>query len=1001
MGEEHRKSAFSGEKGRNMGRRGIRKLMMHLIAAVCLFELAMAAGAEEWLADSNGLASDAIFKAPSVQALARKPLHFEANQGQFNPQARFISRGQGYTLFLTNIESIVTLNGRRVKAGGLPKQEVPVVRMSWKGADPKARLAGLEEMEGKTNYLIGNDPSVWRTDVPSYAKVRCENVYPGVDLVFYGNQQQLEYDFVVAPGADPNVIRLAFAGQERLSIDRLGNLVIHAGTEKMLQKAPVIYQEINGTRLLIAGSYIRKGKREVGFKLASYDTGKTLFIDPVLSFSSFLGGNGMDEAAAGIAADGSGNTYVTGYTKSTNFPGTSGRSGSDFDAFVTKVNSAGSIVYSTFIGGTADDRAYGIVVDGSGTVFITGETSSGNAFPNVGGLTNGDSGPDAFLCRLNAAGSTLLYSTKLVGGSSDLGFAVAADNSGNAYVAGMTVSGAPFPLWPNSSNASSLIGPGGSYDAFIAKINTNATGSAALKYVTRFGGASWDYAYGVALDSGGNTYVTGYTTSGNFPIAGSPYQPGCGTDGACNGYRDVFVTKVDPTGGHLVFSTFLGGSEDDYGYAIALDKTNNAYVTGKTTSKDFPGTSGHFQSGHAGMFDVFVAKLNSSGSALAYATYLGGNSDDAGQAIAVDSGGNAYVTGSTYSRIIPFPTRNPIQAALNGTNSDAFVATLNPAGTALLFSTYLGGSGNISGGDKGYAIAVDPKGNIHVAGQTDSSDFPVTAGAFQPTHGTGGYFDSFVTRISPIVSPTRTDLLGSWTSGVYSRNTSTGEWTYLTTSASQIAAGDLDADGIDDVVGVWPSSGIWVKYSSTGNWEYLTSAPSWIAVGDTNGDHKAEILGLWDSAIWSRDGESGAWNNLTSGASQIALGDMDGDGKADLVGVWSTGVWAKYSSTGQWKYLTSSPTAPIACGDLNGDGKSDLLGIWNGAVYVMDSATEQWTKLTEGASQVTAGDLDGDGKDDLIGIWSTTGVWIKYSSTGSWASLATSVPVWIATARVQ
>ena len=346
-----------------------------LMAIVVMFGVAMKPDTEEAKSNSTQAASDTTVKGRAVQALGIQPLHFEANQGQTDAQVKFLSRGQGYSLFLTPKESVVALSRKSKGSERSAIEETAVVRMAWKGADPNAKVTGLEPLAGKTNYLIGSDQSKWRTNVESFAKVKYENLYPGINLVFYGNQQQMEYDFVVAPGAEPNAIRLAFAGEETLSIDKQGNLVIQAGREKVVQKAPVVYQEVNGTRQPVAGSYVKKGKHEVGFKVASYDTGKTLYIDPVFSFSTFLGGSSYDYAQA-VAVDSSNNIYLTGYTGSTNFPTTAGTYISTanlnsaqgyYSVFVSKISSTGSLVYSTYVGtDNTSDKGRGIAVDSSG-----------------------------------------------------------------------------------------------------------------------------------------------------------------------------------------------------------------------------------------------------------------------------------------------------------------------------------------------------------------------------------------------------------------------------------------------------------------------------------------------------------------------------------------------------------------------------------------------------------------------------------------------------------
>ena len=672
----------------------------------------------------------APIKTLAVQMLGAQPLHFEANQGQTDAAVKFLSRGRGYTMFLTSTETVVALSRSSSKTDAVSPGERAVVRMAWKGADPKVRVTGLEQLPGKSNYLIGGDRSQWRTDIASFGKVHYENLYPGINLVFYGNQKQLEYDFVVAPGADPNAIRLSFAGEQRLNIDKQGNLVIRAGREKLVQKAPLVYQEVNGTRQQIAGSYVKKGAHEVGFQVASYDAGKTLYIDPVFTFSTFLGGSGYDYAKA-VAVDSSNNIYVTGYTSSTDFPGATTRAGTDYDVFVVKLGPTGTLAYSTYVGtSNTQDKGYAIAVDSSGNAFVTGETShpgSGVAFPVVNGFTTTPS-DGAIVFKLNSAGTSILYSTILQSGSSAVGYGIAILGS-NAYICGGgAINTSMFPNWPTAGTYSTHTGgTAGMYDAFIVKIDTAATGTTSLTYATRYGGTGWEYAYAVAVDSSGNAYVTGETDN-NSTLS-----------------RQVLVAKFDSTG-TPVYGTYFGGSADSYGYGIAVDSSNNAYLAGKTSATNFPTTAGVYQAAYAGVGDAFVAKLNAAGDTLVYATYLGGaSSSETVHGIVLDSTGNAYLAGETDSSNFP-TTTDAMQATKASSNTDAFVTVLNSTGTTLLYSSFLGGTGNVGGGDKAYGIAVDGNGDVIVVGQTDSSDFPVSS-AYQGTHG-AGLFDGFVAKIT-------------------------------------------------------------------------------------------------------------------------------------------------------------------------------------------------------------------------------------------------------------
>jgi hypothetical protein len=590
------------------------------------------------------------------------PLSFEANQGQTDPRVKFLSRGHGYALFLTGDEAVLALrsqksevrsqwenatdNGPRIAdrlfppliqnpkskiqnppAPGPQPPAPEVVRLKLVGASPKAKVVGLAELPGKSNYFIGNDPKKWRTNVANYARVKYQEVYPGIDLVYYGNQQQLEYDFVVAPGGDPRAVQFELVGEgsalpraaggRPYHIDANGDLLITAEAGEVRFHKPVVYQvapasgrpaaETAALRRSLDGRYILLADNRVGFEVGAYDKTLPLIIDPVLSYSTYLSGDGY-HAGCAIAVDAIGNAYVTGQTDSGNFPTTPG-------AF---------------------------------------QTSYGAGYM------------DAFVTKLNAAGSALVYSTYL-------------------------------------------------------------------------GGSGYDWAGGIAVDAAGNAYVTGYTDSSDFPTTPGAFQRtyGGADYGPYTRRGIAFVAKLEAVGSVLVYSTYLGGSNDVFASGIAVDATGNAYVTGYTASSDFPTTTGAFQTSYGGgYYDAFVAKLNAAGSALVYSTYLGGScSEVRASSIAVDASGNAYVTGYVYWLYSgDFPTTpGAFQTSFGGSGgsySEAFITKLNADGSDLVYSTYLGGNG-------GYAIAVDATGNAYVTGNT-YGNFPTTPGAFQTSYGGGG-----------------------------------------------------------------------------------------------------------------------------------------------------------------------------------------------------------------------------------------------------------------------
>ncbi|HYC88664.1 MAG TPA: SBBP repeat-containing protein [Thermoanaerobaculia bacterium] len=659
-----------------------------------------------------------LVPAEAQSRYGRLPLHFEENLGQADPRVRFVARGAGYAFFITGTETVAVLQkDRRAPA---------VVRMQLPGASRQPRVEGDQPFEGKSHYLAGNDPSRWRMNVPQFGKVRMSEVYQGIDVVWYGNQGEIEYDFLVAPGGDPRQIRMHFQGAARIETDASGDLVLHVDGGELRQRAPVAYQERGGTRRAVQARYRRLGPNEFGIALGAYDTARPLVIDPVLAWSTYLGGSSTDVPMA-IAVDTAGNAYVTGQTFSLDFPTANAlqaASAGSAEAFVTKINAAGTaLVYSTYLGGSGIDSGRGIAVDSAGNAYVAGQTTSTN-FPTVNALQAIFAGADdTFVAKLNPAGSALVYSTYLGGSGYDAASDIAIDLAGNAYVAGVT-NGTDFP----TANAVQAASGGGSRDAFLTKIN--AAGSA-LVYSTYLGGSDRDEAGGVAVD-GTSAYVSGFTFSTNFPVANALQASHGG------GLSDGFVTRFNAAGTALVYSTYLGGTGEEDARDIAVDGAGNAYVAGYTRSTNFP-TANALQASSAGTTEAFVTKLNAAGTALVYSTYLGGSGIDAAYAIAVDSSGNASVSGATQSA--NFPTANASQAVLSGAQ-DAFVTRLNAAGSALLDSTYLGGSAL----EDAQGIAVDTAGAMYVTGSTISTDFP-TVTPLQAAN--GGFEDAFVAKLIP------------------------------------------------------------------------------------------------------------------------------------------------------------------------------------------------------------------------------------------------------------
>jgi len=631
-----------------------------------------------------------------------------------------------------------------------------VVRMRLVGASP-AEVSGVDPLPGRSHFLIGRDPTRWRTDAPTFARVRSRGVYRGIDLVHYGTEdRQLEYDLVVAPGADPRVIKLAFDGVDRLQLVN-GVLVLHVGETQLRLDKPHVYQTSAGGRRIVAGSWMLQDGATVGFHLGPYDPRQELVIDPTVALATYVGGGGVDQAFA-IALAGDGSVFLTGNTVSADFPTTVGSvqpaSGGGVDAFVVKLNPTFTArVYSTFLGGAGNDAGRGIVVDAAGNAYVTGFTTSAN-FPTTTGAFQ-ETPPagepagtaNAFVVKLNPLGSALVYGTYLGGTGSDIGLAIAIDGSGGAYVTGGTFS-ADFPI---TLGAAQLI-LGGDRDAFVTRLSPSGAG---LVYSTFLGGAGTDVGNAITVDTTGTAYVTGSTTCAAAPcstLTDFPTTPGViqavRPPGEPAGVADAFVTKLGALGG-LIYSTYLGGIAADEGLGIVVDDLGDAIVTGGTSSANFPFSAGFPL--FTGALQAFLTKLNPAASAVMFsrpvptgATVTGQTRDVLPSApslalgLARDNGGNLYIVGS--------------EVRAGGPQTDAFVIQFGPSGTSPSAQIFIGGTGD----DFGLAIAVDPGGSdAFVAGQTTSASGIATAGVVQPT--LGGGVDGFVAKVSGFNEPSSDD----------------------------------------------------------------------------------------------------------------------------------------------------------------------------------------------------------------------------------------------------
>lgn len=685
------------------------------------------------------------------RALNILPLSFEPNEGQSALKADFIARGRGFSALFTHNGADVLLADPS-GSGGLLHVTLP-------NASRNVFLTAEKQLPGIVNYFNGSDPQDWYTGLPTFERLRYANIYAGIDLIYYGNGGRLEFDYHVSPGSDPGAIRMRFAGAESMKLDRDGNLVLAMkGGEIRFQK-PVIYQpKAGGGKDLVSGRFRISGRNTIGFAVAGYDRTRPLVIDPILNYSTYIGA--LAEATS-IAVDQNGEAYVTGIA-TLDFPTTPGsyqpvgvRSSSNGywpqggRVFVAKFNSAGTaLLYSTFLSGGGVDWASGLALDAAGDAFVVGTTSSTN-FPVTPGtlqITNGAIATTGFVTEIASDGAFLVYSTYLGGNTSTSVNDVAVDASGNAYITGDTED-TNFPTTAGAyrSKAISKATPG-LKSAFVVKLNPAGT---TLVYSSYLGGSQTDGGWAIAVDSVGEAYVGGETTSNDFPV----------TAGAIQGSREGtnqqagFVTKFNASGSATVYSTYLGGDDLDYVNAIALDSSGNAYVTGSTNSPDFPVTAGAFQTkiGTASFgypqVNAFVSELNSTGTLLSYSTFLGGgissgvyaDEGDAASAIAVDGQGMVYLTGSACTGDFPVTAgafESEERAGEYSGQCTAFLTVMNPAlSKPLLYSTFFGGTGNQNPPADGPAnaegmtsLALDPSGNVYLAGYTSSVDFPTTAG---------------------------------------------------------------------------------------------------------------------------------------------------------------------------------------------------------------------------------------------------------------------------------
>jgi hypothetical protein len=705
---------------------------------------------------------------PSTPALAKAqvsiPLFFEQLPSKPGAPAAYIARGQNYSFRVSAVRIDFSLRTSQLSAdtssvhrdeyhlqSGIPSR---FVSMNFVGANPQAPLSGIGEMEGKINYLTGNDPAAWRSQVSVFSSVRVTEIYPGVDIAYYGNQHQLEYDFLVASEADPSAIRLKFGGASKVSVNSQRELVLAIEGAELHQHRPVIYQIVKGSRREVSGGYSMIDAGTVGFALGDYDRRSPLIIDPMFSYSTYFGGNAGDTGLS-IKVDSSGSVYVAGETLSTTFPAASSTTPfqgqqhggtSTGDAFVAKLDSTGSkLIYFTYLGGSGDDGAYDLAIDAGGNAYLTGFTVSSD-FPTKNAIFSHISGSpdskfqvypvDGFVAKLNPSGSGLVFSTYLGGSASDLGSAIAVDPAGYIYVTGYSFS-SDFPVVNAFQSQWS-----GNSDAFVTKFAPNGQ---SLVYSTYLGGSAIDQGQGIAADAAGYAYVSGYTASINFPVTAGASRTNLNGSGSAVTVYDAFVTKISPNGRSLAYSTYFGGSQNDFGYRIAVDGAGNAYLVGTTQSADMPHSNAFgLKLGNDGTnsinFDAFLTKFGVTGKPI-YTAQFGGNLNDAAWDVAVDSAGRAFVVGITSSTDFPVVRPFDLFRTANSGGKDVFVVAFDTNPGPVLYSGYFGGASD----DFGYAIAVDDEANAYISGMTLSSVLPTKIGALDRS--LSGTSDSFVAKI--------------------------------------------------------------------------------------------------------------------------------------------------------------------------------------------------------------------------------------------------------------
>ncbi|XZN92083.1 MAG: SBBP repeat-containing protein [Microcoleus sp.] len=858
------------------------------------------------------------------------PLSFIANAGQTDPNVKFQVKGAGHSIYFTPNEITFTAFQKPNEPGNAATTS-SIVRSSLANSNPNPTISGLEKLPGFANFILGEDSSQWRTDVPTFNGVVYQNVYQGIDRVFQGTEGQLKSEFLVAPFADPSQIKMNYSGVNNIRLREDGALILETQLGELIDNAPIVYQDINGQRVNVPAAYNLLGNGQVSFSLGEFDRTQPLVIDPVLAYSTYLGGSGFDSANR-MTVDSTGAAYIIGTTVN-NFTTTPGAfqttPGGQADFLVTKINPEGTaLVYSTYIGGTGNEYGFGIAVDSQGNAYLTGQvdpgypTTPGSFQPTINTYNTG-------VTKLNATGNALVYSTFLGGSGNSLGNGIAVDSNGNAYVTGLTGDGF------STAFASQPVYGGGNGDAFITKVNPTGSG---LVYSTYLGGSGREDAQAIALDNNGNAYITGITSSTDLPTSGisSPGLDPLNLKKMGGGQYDAFVSKFNANG-QRNYSVYLGGSGDDKGADIAVDSSGNvAYVVGTTNSTNFPISSPIQAANAGGANDFFITALDSGGAYFRYSTYLGGSGDDNGHRITVDSANNVYVTGDTTST--NFPTKNAIQS-VSGGGKDAFITKINSSGSALVDSTYLGGTGD----DYGNGIAVNSSGAVYVAGSTASTNLPI-ANPLQAANG-GGDFDAFITKIIPGGPQVKIVESGGSTNVAESGTTDTYTVVLTNQPTANVAIGLNTATQIKPIAGL--------NFTPT-NW-FVPQTVTVSAVDDTVAETSPHTGPIAHTAISTDANYNGATASFTvngTAGNTVSAKITDND-TAGVTITPTTATATEGGANGSYRVkLNTQPTAPVTINLATGTQIQPITALnftaanWNVAQTVAVKAVDD--NLVEG-----------------------------------------------------